>query len=275
MKAKIKAKIFISVTLVFIFFPIISTSFKFGSGSRDKHEIILEIEGLKMSKISMPLYINDNDPSFNWSVAKDAGICTGNGTKSDPYILEDLIIDGGLFANPILIRYSSVYFRIENCTLYNASIYQGGIYLNFVENGHLLYNNCSLNYHGILLFNCENNIISGNIANNNTYGSGIYILRSHNNNISGNIANNNYLSGIELEESNFNNVTGSTLIVNRDCITEKRDCTGNIFSDNGDCTYEGLPPHPTKETIPGYNILSLLGILSVGVIMLSKKIRKS
>lgn len=279
-RAKLKITILITLGILFAFSPIITTNLSFNVGLRDKweewsDEINLENEKLKISKISDPIYINDNDPISNWSVAKEAGVCTGNGTYSEPYVIKDLIIDGGKSANCILIRYSSVYFRIENCTVYNAGTYQAGIYLNSVENGQVFNNNCSSNYHGIILFNSDNNIILGNIANNNSYGSGIYILRSNNNNISGNTANNNYLSGIELEESNFNNVTGNTLIGNRDCISEKRDCYGNIFSDNGDCTYEGLPPHPNDEIISGYSLLLLFGVLSFVAIIISKNLKKT
>jgi len=278
MKSRAKT-LLITLGILFAFSPIITTNLSFNVGLRDKweewsDEINLENEKLKILKISDPIYINDNDPISNWSVAKDAEICTGFGTYSEPYVIKDLIIDSGYSGNCILIRYSSVYFRIENCTVYNAGS-QYGIYLNSVENGRVFNNNCSSNYHGIILFNSDNNIISGNIANNNSYGSGIYILRSNNNNISGNTANNNYLSGIELEESNFNNVTGNTLIGNRDCISEKRDCYGNTFSDNGNCIYEGLPPHPNDGVISGYSLLLLLGVLSFVAIIISKNLKKS
>jgi len=46
----------------------------------------------------------------------------------------------------------------------------------------------------------------------------------------------------------------------------EEDCRDNRFSDNT-CT--------RRQPIPGYNILFLLGILSVVVILLSQKLKKS
>ncbi|MFX0142160.1 MAG: hypothetical protein ACFFDN_51455 [Candidatus Hodarchaeota archaeon] len=40
----------------------------------------------------------------NWTAAKSAGICTGNGTYSEPYVIDDFIIDGGGSGSCILIE---------------------------------------------------------------------------------------------------------------------------------------------------------------------------
>ena len=66
----------------------------------------------KTSMISGKIHINNN-----WSAAKAAGICTGNGTYSEPYIIEDLEIDAGGSGSGILIENSDVYVKIENCTV--------------------------------------------------------------------------------------------------------------------------------------------------------------
>lgn len=29
----------------------------------------------------------------NWTAAKSAGICTGNGTYSEPYVIDDLMVE--------------------------------------------------------------------------------------------------------------------------------------------------------------------------------------
>ena len=132
---------------------------------------------LETSKPSGLIHINNN-----WTAAKAAGICNGSGTYSDPYIIEDLEIDGGGLGNCILIENSDVYFRIERCTLYNSGLYSyAGIYLSYVNNSHLIDNNCSNNNKGLKLENCNNNTISGNIANNNN-NYGIYLHGNCNNN---------------------------------------------------------------------------------------------
>ncbi|MFX0144275.1 MAG: hypothetical protein ACFE9C_09370, partial [Candidatus Hodarchaeota archaeon] len=40
----------------------------------------LDNKNLRISLSSSPIYINDADPGSNWTVAKGAGICTGEGT---------------------------------------------------------------------------------------------------------------------------------------------------------------------------------------------------
>jgi len=177
-------------------------------------DITFNKNNVKISKISSPIYINDNDPNYNWSVTKDAGICNGSGTYSDPYVIQDLVIDGGGSGNCILVEYSDVYFKIENCTVYNSTMYvnwdSAGIRLSHVNNSLLINNNCSSNFIGINLENCYNNTISGNTANNNSFG--IYLRDSNNNNLSENIANFNGYYGIKL--SNCDNNTVSKNIVN-------------------------------------------------------------
>ncbi len=202
-------------------------------------------DNLKILKISGKIHIDDTNPSMNWSVARDAEICTGNGTYSEPYVIEDLVIDGGGSGDCILIENSDVYFRIENCTVYNSEIYPdienwwynlwnhfAGIRLSNVNNSLLIDNDCYSNNDGIHV-DGFNNTISGNTANNNINGSGIYVggynnivagntannndfpgilLSGYNSTVSGNIAENNtfWIDGIMLYGSNYNNVSGNT-----------------------------------------------------------------
>ena len=70
---------------------------------------------MKISAVSGKIHINNN-----WSDAKVAGICTDSSTYSDPYIIEDLEIDGGGSGSCIFIENSNIPFRIENCTIYNS-----------------------------------------------------------------------------------------------------------------------------------------------------------
>ncbi|UCC20204.1 MAG: right-handed parallel beta-helix repeat-containing protein [Promethearchaeota archaeon] len=211
MKSNRKAKIIILIFLgiLFSFSPIIPTYFNFKS-SEFSDDNSLDNEDLKSSKVSGKIHIDDTNPSMNWSVARDMGICTGNGTYSDPYVIEDLIINGGGSGDCILIENSDVYFRIENCTVYNSAIYPfdpshywnhfAGIRLLNVNNSLLFDNDCSSNNDGIHVHGF-NNSISGNTANNNINGSGIFVA-GFKNNVEGNNANNNDLTGIFLGGSN-------------------------------------------------------------------------
>ena len=184
--------------------PIISTNLNL-KYSEFSNGINLDKENLQISKVWGKIHIDDTNPTMNWSVAKEDGICTGNGTYSDPYVIEDLVINGGDSGDCILIENSDVYFRIENCTVYNSAIYPffdqfwnhfAGIRLENVNNSLLLDNDCSFNNDGIHVAGFHNTI-AGNIANNNNNGSGIFV-DGFNNTVVGNTANNNYLTGIWL-----------------------------------------------------------------------------
>lgn len=216
MKSNAKSKIIILITLgiVFILLSINSTNLILDTGnsypcSEYSNDISFIKENLKTSQVSEPIFIDGNS---GWVDFKNDGNCTGSGTYSDPYIIEDLVIDGRGSKNGencIWIENSNVYFTIENCTLYNAiscyppGEYKAGIKLSNVNNSLVIMNNCSMTYYGIYLSGCYHNIIARNTANYN-YRFGIGIVVSNNNIISGNTANNNMLDGISCGgNSNF------------------------------------------------------------------------
>ncbi|MFX1316506.1 MAG: nitrous oxide reductase family maturation protein NosD [Promethearchaeota archaeon] len=160
--------------------------------------------------------------TYNW--------CNGAGTLNDPYILENITIDGGNSNSCIEIESSSIYFEIRNCTLFNSGDTEAGIFLFNVLNGKLIENNCSFNNgYGILLLESSDITISRNTANNNILGiylyeanqnvvvenlvnensnKGIYVRsNSNNNNLSQNSVNNNKDSGIYLSNSNYTDIS--------------------------------------------------------------------
>ncbi|MFX1365890.1 MAG: NosD domain-containing protein [Promethearchaeota archaeon] len=184
----------------------------------EKNTITFEKTNIRTSKVSERILISNN-----WSDARDAGICTGSGTFSDPYVIKDLIIDGGGSGTGILIGSKKVYFRIENCTIYNC---ESGIRLARSCNGTLLKNNCSYNDIGIYLdgwtddphftyeqyltFYCMNNTLTNNTINNNEQ-YGVYMRHSDNNSLSWNNINQNEY-GIFLENFSDNNTIIGNLL---------------------------------------------------------------
>ena len=186
--------------------------------SFDVGDSFLEEKYLKISALSEKIHVDNN-----WSYTQDNySWCTGSGTFSDPYVIEDLIIDGEGSGNCIFIENSIDYFKIENCTLYNSGdVPYAGIRLSSVNNSQLIDNNCSYNCRGIFLTSCFNNKISGNIANKND-AEGISLKYSDNNDIEGNTLIDNNIHGlmpvpgrgIYLDNCNNNNVTGNIVYDN-------------------------------------------------------------
>ena len=97
MKSNAKSKIIILITLSILFglLSIITTNLSLITSNSNKNSEYndnrnLDNKNLQISAVSGKIHINNN-----WSAAKSAGIATGSGTYSDPYVIEDLIIDEG------------------------------------------------------------------------------------------------------------------------------------------------------------------------------------
>ncbi|GAG61077.1 unnamed protein product, partial [marine sediment metagenome] len=127
---------------------------------------------------------------------------------------------------------SSVYFEIENCTVYNSGSTNtdAGIKLINVNNSKLIENNCSNN-------NC-----------------GIYLELSNNNDILENILGFNTLTGLYLNFSNFNTISKNTFKYNTENAKEEN-CVGNTFENN----YCEPPLTITDVTSPNTNGTYRLG----------------
>ncbi|GAG58863.1 unnamed protein product, partial [marine sediment metagenome] len=119
-KAKSKIIILIALGILFVLLPMITVNTNFITGNSNKREeynddINLDDKNLKISAVSGKIHIDNN-----WSAAEAAGICTGAGTYSEPYVIEDLVIDGEGSGSCILIENSDVYFIITNCIVNNS-----------------------------------------------------------------------------------------------------------------------------------------------------------
>jgi parallel beta-helix repeat protein len=221
------------------------------SGLKSEHRDYnnLDTEKLRVSIVSERIHIDNN-----WSDVKAAALCTGSGSYVDPYIIEDLLIDGRGSKTSILIENSSVYFKIENCTVNNSTDNQkAGIWLAQVNNSVLINNNCSSNKGGIILFDCNYNTIANNAVSNGSWGiviyrssynlisnnyvsdqhdgeGGISLTESHNNTITGNVVSNNKV-GINLRYSSDNTISGTTLANNKPGMV-LQGSNNNIISEN-------------------------------------------
>ena len=178
--------------------------------SLDRNLQSVKLDDIQSSDINFvnPIFINDTDPAYNWSkTAADNDWCSGSGSWSDPYVIENITINGNSASNCIDIQNSNKYFIIKNCTVYNSSIGHdfAGITLENVNNSLTFDNNCSFNNgHGIRLINTYNNTILHNLAKSNTW-EGIFLRYSANNTVRNNTVGNNH-RGIRVSNCVANNI---------------------------------------------------------------------
>ena len=153
------------------------------------------------------IHINGNS---DWADFKDAGNCTGQGTFSDPYVIEDLVVSTEDFGTSILIENSDVYFRIENCTMgVLGNLKYTGIKFKNVSNGQIINTTVSNHLYGLTLDYCNNTIVSNNLINDNK--NGIRLSRCNNNSLLGNQVWDNENQGMYLTYSNNTNCLGNDI----------------------------------------------------------------
>jgi len=164
-----------------------------------------------------------------WAWASTRAWCSGSGTINDPYVIEDLNIDGGGTGSCIIIGNSSVYFEIKNCTVYNSgsTSTDAGIKLFNVINSKLIKNNCSNNNNcGIYMESSDSNDILENFLGYNAYG--VYLNSSNSNYIAENTFKSNTQNAFE--ESSSGNTFENNYVVPPTAVS-------NVTSPNDNGTY--------------------------------------
>jgi parallel beta-helix repeat protein len=215
-----KKSLFLGVLGLFFISVIFSDNYVLNSSNDYISEINMENQPLEvLLTVKSSGYWNNfsfiHITGSNWSIAAGYDWCSGNGSWSNPYTIENMTIDASSSPTGIGIYISNSkndYFIIRNVTVYNGG--NSGISLENTNNGTVTNNNCSVNGSGISLsFNCENNTILGNNANNNIAGIavGIYITSNcDNNTISGNTAKNNGMGFYIIGDCDNNTISGNT-----------------------------------------------------------------
>ncbi len=154
-----------------------------------------------------PIFIDGDGGANDWDTFPNK---TGSGTYSDPYIIENLEINGGGTESGLLIRDSASYVIIRNCTIVNSTF---GIILIYANNITLGENYLENNTNGIYINHASNNSIDQNEIFNND-GTGIILSSSFNNTVLHNSINNSKDYGLEISASSFNNTISSNGIKN-------------------------------------------------------------
>ena len=212
--------IIITIGITFTFLIFININFNYYQG---KNYGILESNNrYKLRKAGYweigPIEIDDSDPSKNWAITAATYFwCNGSGTWEDPYLIENVSIDGLSSARCIHIRYSSVFFIIRNCIVYNSGSDYGsaGIKLYYTNNGILANNSCSNNNaDGIRLENSQNITIINNTANNNEFSGLSLSNNSHDNFIINNTADQNRDDGLYIVYSSYSNISENRVFGN-------------------------------------------------------------
>jgi len=179
------------------------------------------------------IHIDDTNPTKNWSyTAATYDWCNGSGTWNDPYILENITIDGLNTSGVIVIENSDIYFTIRNCTVYNSTSipWFAGIFVGNATNGHIINSDVSHNYRGIFVYKSSNITVTGNtVYGNSEYG--INIDESSNNLVSGNNAYNN-VRGFNIYNSTDNEITSNSAYDNTEYGINVNTGPNNLISGN-------------------------------------------
>jgi parallel beta-helix repeat protein len=156
---------------------------------------------------SFRILIDDNDPNYNWSItALNNSWCTGSGTYQDPYIIENLYIDGGGSGGMIHVVNSEKFFIIRNCWFNYSGTkeFNNGVLLKYAGNGTIDNNIFTYQRKAVKVFrNSHNNTISNNymLSDHTTAGLGRAIEIYSSNNVLYNNKIKNYYSPIHVGSS--------------------------------------------------------------------------
>lgn len=200
---------FLCILLIAMIFASIIIIIRNDKGN-DEGQFISTFSYTKRSTIS--IFGNNGFKGSNSST----GVSWGNGTANNPYIIKGWEIDAHGNDSGIYISTSTVYFKIVNCLIYNAS--WEGIYLAGVRNGQVMNNNCtSCGADGILLNNCQKCLVFNNTCSKNS-AWGIRLQNSHGIHVSNNYCTNNGAaspsSGIYILTSYWNDIEMNVLYKN-------------------------------------------------------------
>ncbi len=191
----------------------------------------------------------------------------GNGTESDPWRIENLMIDGEGLDCCIYIGFTTDFFIIDNCKLLNTSgdwifFLNSGIYMEEVQCG--IIKNCIIDNNnkgiqscGIFLSECDNIISTNNTIINNNF-RGYYINLLSNVTIENCVVMDNH-DAIKIQGAencsiknniiSHNEAYGIAFYMCANC-----EVTGNEISYNGyDIPYPGVTVDPGSSEIKCYH----------------------
>ena len=290
-----------------LFFPlvIIILTIGFAPTSNCQDESIST--GLSSSGIRGKIYIDGN-----WTETKTAGICSGDGTPTSPYVIENYEIDGKEDGNCITILNTYKYFVIENCTLYNATEDAdfAGIYVENASNGIITENLLHSSKYGIFIRDASNINITFNKVGNirglkyltnctnmwlylNTFTSSLYgvyfddvdtinfntpsqFLYTYQSQNYTNYLGNYYSGRVdELIDDNNDGISDIPLTGTGGTVNTTT-VTSDRYALMKQYTFYFLiePYIPEERKIPGYSLLTFVVVIGLTALILAKRLRK-
>ncbi|MBU4144229.1 MAG: right-handed parallel beta-helix repeat-containing protein [Candidatus Thermoplasmatota archaeon] len=215
------------------------TPYQFNTpGKMDNYPLFNMTDTYSNARISADPFVIANNDGFEGCM----NVTGGNGTVGNPWLIENLDIDGSAFSQPgISISNTDAYFIIRNCAVHDTMGDNSGILLNNVKNGVLVNSESYLNVvNGISIIGSSNIILENVSAHNSTgYGNGIYIESSSNITISDADIATNFITGTYITLSNNITVTGSRFHDQNDDAGNPGFTIGLALENSNYCTVTG------------------------------------
>lgn len=230
-----KPLVLIGLLLVGMFFIINNTNSNVNATIHAQANITENVTNLNTLALATHAAISINGNSG----FKACGCTTGNGTKTNPYVIQNYFINNAS-SNGISIANTNAYFTILNV---NTNGTQGagggfgapgnGIILNNVANGNLSFITANYNPNsGIQLISVSNITIENSIFNYNNADAGIEIETSNDSVIIANTINSNLNWGFIFDSSSNFNISKNTVSGNLRADFLIQSSTHNVFNSN-------------------------------------------
>jgi parallel beta-helix repeat protein len=207
--------------MVGVLFSFIVITFLFGIFSTNNSADLTNEDALTFHA---PIRIEGNE-----NFTQENGVVTGEGTHTNPYVVENWNIEATISYSLEIINTTS-HFIIRNCCIQGGGYFIGGVSLSNVENG--VIKNCLFkgNPSAIYLSLCSNNRISNNKFLLNIQG--IYLSYSEKNTIESNEIYLNSGSGISSFSSSDNTISNNEIYSNGYCGINMHWSPNNTISEN-------------------------------------------
>lgn len=187
------------------------------------NEISEEQPAIGTDYVSHPPIRIDNNTDLNHTAQSEGW--SGNGSESNPYIIEGYEIDGAGNGSCIYIGNTTEHFVVSDCYLHDAKgkfwdyFDNTALHLYRTANGTVKNNTISsCDYYGVYLKESNDICLRNNLIRRNDE-LGVYLVGSENNILINNTVESNEYDGISIKEHSDNNtIANNTFVDNSDSL---------------------------------------------------------